>query len=129
MNKSKRAVGQWQETAFTLNLLSRWTINVDRCGEFFPKEVLDGLVADVGVTAYAVLAVLAAAATRETPVSKLSLEDIAELVGKSTHATRDAIDVLKKRGVVAVELEGRNNRYRILGAPGHTPTWRGKPTG
>ena len=126
MNKSKRAVGQWQETAFTLNLLSRWTMNVDRCGEFFPKEVLDGLVADVGVTAYAVLA---AAATRETPVSKLSLEDIAELVGKSTHATRDAIDVLKKRGVVAVELEGRNNRYRILGAPKHTPTWRGKPTG
>jgi len=69
MNKSKRAVGQWQETAFTLNLLSRWTMNVDRCGEFFPKEVLDGLVADVGVTAYAVLAVLAAAATRETPVA------------------------------------------------------------
>ncbi|WP_086380494.1 hypothetical protein [Caballeronia sordidicola] len=70
-------------------------MKTDRCGEFLPKEVLDGLVADVGVTAYAVLAVLAAAATRESPVSKLSLEDIAELVGKSTHAIRAAIDVLK----------------------------------
>jgi len=96
-------------------------MNTDRCGEFFPKELLDGLVADVGVTAYAVLAVLAAATTRESPVSKLSLEDIAELVGKSTHATRAAIDVLKTRGLVTVQLEGRNNRYRIMATPGHPP--------
>lgn len=94
---------------------------MDRCGEFFPKEVLDGLVAQVGVTAYAVLAVLAAAATRDSLVSKLSLEDIAELAGKSIPAIRNAIDVLKEHELVAVELEGRTNRYRILATPGHVP--------
>ena len=97
-------------------------MNNDQCGEFFPKEVLDGLVAQVGVTAYAVLAVLAAASTRQSPVSKLSLEDIAELVGKSTHAARSAIETLKDQNLIAVELEGRNNRYRILATPGHVPT-------
>jgi len=93
-------------------------MNVDRCGKFFPKDVIDGLVAQVGVTAYAVLA---AAATRDSLVSKLSLEDIAELAGKSIPAIRNAIEVLKEHELLAVELEGRTNRYRILATPGHVP--------
>ncbi|WP_213779538.1 hypothetical protein [Caballeronia sp. dw_276] len=86
----------------------------DYCGEFFPQDVLDGLVAKIGVTAYAVLAVIAAAATRESPTSTRTLEEISELIDKSVDTTRVAIDVLKKHKLIAVELHGRSNRYRIL---------------
>ena len=86
----------------------------EQCAEFFLAQALDGLVARIGVTAYSILVIISAAKSYGSPTSNLTLEEIAELVGKSVEATRVAIDVLKKFNLVAVERQGRNNRYQIL---------------
>jgi DNA-binding transcriptional ArsR family regulator len=97
----------------------------DRGGEFFRAEVLDGLVARIGVTSYSILAIIAAAERNGPPTSNLTIEEIAELVGKSVDATRVAIGVLKEFNLIAVERHGRNNRYIVESATGAAPLNRG----
>ena len=60
------------------------------------------------------LSVIAAAESREEGAVRMPLETIAELVGRSVDLTRSALDVLKKHGLVSVELQGRNNVYRVI---------------
>jgi DNA-binding transcriptional ArsR family regulator len=83
------------------------------CNELFSDEVLKGLISKVGMPAYAVLAVIAADVTREDPTCRLSIEKIAELVGKSVETTRSAIATLKKHNLIEVELQGRSNVYHV----------------
>src|SRR5471032_1601429 len=86
----------------------------EQCAEFFLAQALDGLVAHIGVTAYSILMIICAAKTYGSPTSNLTLEEIAELVGKSVETTRAAIDVLKKFNLVAVERQGRNLGWALL---------------
>jgi DNA-binding transcriptional ArsR family regulator len=67
-----------------------------------------------GPTAYSVLSVIAADVSRAGPTSRLSIERVAERVGKSVSSTRDAIDILKAHNLLAVERDGRSNVYRVL---------------
>jgi DNA-binding transcriptional ArsR family regulator len=85
----------------------------DPCGEYFSEEILQGLIAKIGLPAYAVLSVIAAAESHVGGPVRMPIEKIAELVGKSVETTRSALDVLKQNDIVTVELQGRNNVYRI----------------
>jgi hypothetical protein len=67
-----------------------------------------------GPTAYSVLSVIGAAISRAGPASRLSIEQVAERVGKSVSSTRDAIEILKAHNLLAGERHGRENVYRIL---------------
>jgi DNA-binding transcriptional ArsR family regulator len=85
----------------------------DPCGEYFSEEILKGLIAKIGLPAYAVLSVIAAAESDAKGPVRMPLEKIAELMGKSVETTRSALDVLKQHDLVSVELQGRNNVYRV----------------
>jgi DNA-binding transcriptional ArsR family regulator len=88
------------------------------CGAYFSEEILRGLIAKIGLPAYAVLSVIAAAESRDQAPVRMPLEKIAELMGKSVETIRSALHILKKHDLVAVELQGRNNVYWVLRLPG-----------
>jgi DNA-binding transcriptional ArsR family regulator len=85
----------------------------DPCGEYFSEEILQGLIARIGLPAYAVLSIIAAAESDVGGPVRMPIEKIAELMGKSVETTRSALDILKQHGLVTVELQGRNNVYRV----------------
>jgi len=86
----------------------------DRREAYFSDEILKGLIAKIGLPAYAVLSIIAAAESQHKDPVRLPLEIIAELIGRSVEMTRSAIDVLKKHQLITVEVNGRNNVYRTV---------------
>jgi DNA-binding transcriptional ArsR family regulator len=90
------------------------TMKSDPWGDYFSKEILKGLIGKIGLPAYAVLSVIAAAESSAGGPVRMPLEKIAELMGKSTETTRSALDILKQHKLVIVESQGRNNVYRVL---------------
>jgi len=86
----------------------------DPCGEYFSEEILQGLIAKIGLPAYAVLSIIAAAESDTGGPVRMPIEKIAELMGKSVETTRSALDILRKNDLVTTELQGRNNVYRLL---------------
>ena len=85
----------------------------DRLAKFLLQKVLNGLIAQIGVNAHAVLMVIAAA-IHGPIVSRLTLPEIAEMVGKSVETITSAIEKLKESHLINVERQGRNNTYRIV---------------
>lgn len=86
----------------------------DPCIKYFSEEILKGLIARIGLPAYGVLSVIAAAESSVGGPVRMSLEKIAELMGKSVETTRTALDLLKQHDLVAIQLQGRNNVYRVI---------------
>lgn len=86
----------------------------DPCNEYFSEQILKGLIAKIGLPAYAVLSVIAAAEFHHQGPVRMPLEKIAELMGKSVETTRSALNILKRHGLVVIELKGRNNLYRVV---------------
>jgi DNA-binding transcriptional ArsR family regulator len=85
----------------------------DPASDCYSKDILNGLIARIGLPAYDVLAVLAAAESKSGEPVQMPLEKIAERIGKSVETTRLALDVLKQHEIVAIEVQGRNNIYRL----------------
>lgn len=86
----------------------------DPCDEYFSEEIMNGLIGKIGMPAYSVLSVIAAAESQENGPVRMPLEKIAELMGKSVELTRSALDILRKHGLISMELQGRNNVYRVV---------------
>jgi hypothetical protein len=85
----------------------------DPRGQYFSREILNGLIARIGLSAYGVLSVIAAAESQSEGPVRMSLEKIAEKIGKSVETTRLALDILKQQDLLTVEMHGRNNVYRV----------------
>jgi hypothetical protein len=92
----------------------------DLCEVYFSDDILEGLIAKIGLPAYAVLSVFAAAETREEGPVRMPLEKIAELIGRSVEMTRSGLNTLKKHRLISIEVGGRNNVYRIVSRPDRT---------
>jgi hypothetical protein len=86
----------------------------DSCGTYFSDEILEGLIAKIGLPAYAVLSVIAAAESHEAGPVRMPLEKIAELMGRSVEMARSGMDTLKKHRLISIELQGRNNVYQVV---------------
>jgi DNA-binding transcriptional ArsR family regulator len=90
----------------------------DPCCAYFSDEILKGLIAKIGLPPYAVLSIIAAAESNERGPVRMSIEKIAELMGKSVETTRAALDTLKEQGLISIELQGRSNVYRVMPSSG-----------
>jgi DNA-binding transcriptional ArsR family regulator len=86
----------------------------DPCDEYFSEQIRKGLIAKIGLPAYGVLSIIAAAEPHQKRPVRMSLEKISELMGKSVETTRSALAILKRHGLIEVELNGRNNVYRVV---------------
>jgi len=86
---------------------------IDQCSEYFSEEILKGLIARIGLPAYGVLSVIAAAGSNVGEPVRMPIERIAELMGKSVETARSGLDVLKQYKLVTVELRGRSNVYWV----------------
>jgi len=89
----------------------------DSCGVYFSDEILEGLIAKIGLPAYAVLSVIAASELRRRGPSGCRSRKIAELMGMSVEMTRSGMNTLKKHRLISIELQGRNNVYQVVPRP------------
>jgi hypothetical protein len=81
---------------------------------YFSDEILEGLIAKIGLPAYAVLSVIAAAKSQEAGAVRMPLEKIAELMGRGVEMTRSGMDTFEKHRLISIELQGRNNVYQVV---------------